>query len=568
MRKSVAILVSVLLVLCLVLPAAAFSTVSVKNITLDKSSVSLKVGQTATIGVKFTPANTTVKTLSYSTGNKNVASVDAKGVIKGVKKGSTVVTVYAGTNKNVMAKVNVTVLSTAVQTVKWYAFGSTQLDQSMVMESLNQDLVKKGNVKLDLQLINRGIYEDKMRLIIAAGEDYDICFTSSWMNKFTENLAREAFLPLDSLLKNYGQGIVSTLPNWLLNFARVNGKQMAIPNYQIEYTQFSVIVQKALADKYNFDTTKVKEMKDFEPFLQKLVEKEPNYFPLKFNQGVFTDPIYEPIGGMYSFCNVAYEDKSLTVRLDFNNPERKQQELFQRDWYKRGFIRKDIFTLRDDTAYMKANKFACILNVTKPGNAALLKASTGVDWYDIPVTKPIMRLDAATGTMEAINVNSKRPEAAMTLLNIVMTDKEIYNKMMWGLAGVHYNKTGPERIELVPNSRYMLGSSSGWEFGNQFNVWKIPGQSDTVWEETMKNNEAAIKSGLMGFTFNPTPVNAEIAQLAAVGKEYDFMYYVVEDYEAMKTAQTAKLKDAGVEKVRAEMQKQINAWAKANGIKK
>ncbi|MGB5989231.1 MAG: Ig-like domain-containing protein, partial [Marinifilaceae bacterium] len=77
-----------------------------ESITIDKTEISLKEGKTQTIVAKILPANTTDKTLVWSTSNKLIATVD-KGVITGVKEGSTIITVSTKNGKTSKIKVNV-----------------------------------------------------------------------------------------------------------------------------------------------------------------------------------------------------------------------------------------------------------------------------------------------------------------------------------------------------------------------------------------------------------------------------------------------------------------------------
>ena len=108
MKKAIAIILSIMLVLAITLPAAAVSTIAVKSIKLSNSKITLKVGQTSNLKVTFTPANTSQKKLTYVTGNKNIATVDANGQITGVHAGTATITVYT-LNKKIFAKCNVTI---------------------------------------------------------------------------------------------------------------------------------------------------------------------------------------------------------------------------------------------------------------------------------------------------------------------------------------------------------------------------------------------------------------------------------------------------------------------------
>lgn len=79
-------------------------TVTVKNptLTLTKSSASISVKKTTTIKAKATPS----KTIKYKSSNTKVATVNSKGVVKGIRKGKATITV---TCNGVSRKFTVTV---------------------------------------------------------------------------------------------------------------------------------------------------------------------------------------------------------------------------------------------------------------------------------------------------------------------------------------------------------------------------------------------------------------------------------------------------------------------------
>ena len=109
MKKSIAILLSLLFVLANALPSAAISTIGVKSITLNTDKVTMKVGQISNLKVAFTPENTTQKNLRYIISNKNVATINSDGQILGVHTGNTIITVYTADNKvNAKCKVFIT----------------------------------------------------------------------------------------------------------------------------------------------------------------------------------------------------------------------------------------------------------------------------------------------------------------------------------------------------------------------------------------------------------------------------------------------------------------------------
>ena len=70
--------------------------VAVESVTLDKSSLELTEGETATIIATVKPDNATNKTVTWSSSNASVASVDANGTVTAVAEGSATITAKAG----------------------------------------------------------------------------------------------------------------------------------------------------------------------------------------------------------------------------------------------------------------------------------------------------------------------------------------------------------------------------------------------------------------------------------------------------------------------------------------
>ena len=173
-------------------------------------------------------------------------------------------------------------------TVKWLVPADSQKDLDMVMEDLNKKLVEKINVKLELETILQSEYADKVQLASSSGEDFDLMFTSNWLNPFTSNVSRGALLPIDDLLNEYGQDIIASMPDWLLDVGKVDGVLYAVPNQQIIATQLAVNVQKEYADKYGLDMTSMKDISELYPFLDQIVANDPDMIPLDVRQEVNT----------------------------------------------------------------------------------------------------------------------------------------------------------------------------------------------------------------------------------------------------------------------------------------
>lgn len=84
----------------------------VEKVTLDVASVSFNVGKTKTLTPKFSPSTADFKTVTWTSSNKKVATVDADGVVKGISAGTVTITATSK-DKNAKATCKVTVLQPA-----------------------------------------------------------------------------------------------------------------------------------------------------------------------------------------------------------------------------------------------------------------------------------------------------------------------------------------------------------------------------------------------------------------------------------------------------------------------
>ncbi|MCP1101231.1 uncharacterized protein YjdB [Aequitasia blattaphilus] len=82
--------------------------VGITGVKLDKTTLSVYRGASATLKGSILPTNTTdSKTLTWSTSNKGVATITSGGVVKGIKAGSATITVKTSNGKTATCKVTV-----------------------------------------------------------------------------------------------------------------------------------------------------------------------------------------------------------------------------------------------------------------------------------------------------------------------------------------------------------------------------------------------------------------------------------------------------------------------------
>lgn len=453
----------------------------------------------------------------------------------------------------------------------WYLDGTPQSDIDSVETEINKILNEKLNATLHLKMVDWGAYDQKMQVVNAAGEEYDLAFTANWANNYYQNVNKGVFIPIDDLLAKHAPTIMETIPKVGWEATKVNGKIYAIPNYQAWTMTNGVIVQKELADKYGIKQDNIKKLDDLAPFLAQVKQNNPDMVPYEnSNSGTFGNNLvyygFDEVAGRNVPGTIKLTDNSLKVVNQFESDEYKSYVTLMNDWYQKGFIRKDAATLKDVQADRKAGKTASKnagnFGPVMGSNYTSIDGASGKSQYDVRLTEPYLLTSSIIATMTGISTTSKNPERAVMLLDLLFKDKQLYNLLAYGIEGKHYKKVDENTIEVIKDSGYTPGFE--WEVGNVLNGYYQKGTEPGTWDATIKMNESSTPSPLLGFNFDPTPVKSEIAQTSTVTAQYVAMLETgSSDPDKILPEFIDKLKKAGSDKIIAEEQKQIDAWKSA-----
>ncbi|WNR45407.1 ABC transporter substrate-binding protein [Paenibacillus roseipurpureus] len=454
--------------------------------------------------------------------------------------------------------------------LSWYypSFGP-QADQQVVEDAVNKITKEKIHATVKLKPVEIGQYTQKMNTIVAANENFDIAWTSNWNFDYFQNTNKGAFQPLDELIGKYAPDVKKSMPDFVWDATKVGGKIYGIPNYQTVTNKEGFIVQKKLVDKYQLDVNSIKKFEDIEPFLAKIKENEPTIIPMgifkngsNFGNVRYSYGLESAQNGAGNFGVIRTNETNLKVYNMYETPEFKQYLNTMRSWNQKGYFIKDAATLTKLPDQDKAKYGVFFHNVLKPGGEAEASKADGTEMITIPLTKPFVTTATITTTLNAVSKTSKNPERAVMLLNLINTDKQLYNTIVYGLEGKHYTKNGEVIKTLGKESGY--NTNADWVFGNVFNGFVLEGKDPNVYVQTKKENESASRLKTNGFAFVSDPVNAEVANISSVTDEYlPGLYTGAVDPDKYLPEFLEKLKRAGSERVIAEVQKQLDAWAAA-----
>jgi putative aldouronate transport system substrate-binding protein len=162
------------------------------------------------------------------------------------------------------------------------------------------------------------------------------------------------------------------------------------------------------------------------------------------------------------------------------------------------------------------------------------------------------------GNFIAVPVISKNKERAIQFINW-LNQKDNYDLLAYGIKGKNWEEAGEGLYKPIKESTYP-GIPFAWGWNSKLDRIDASLSEDVIklnkWQRDSNNFKTDI---LAGFTFDPSPVSNEVAQLSNMNNELfiPLILGVLEPKDGL-----AKFKDkayANVKKIQAEYQKQLDA---------
>lgn len=459
-------------------------------------------------------------------------------------------------------------------TLKLYTIGDEGgMYSNQALEQLNTLLKEKINATLEPLSVSWGDYREKMPLIYASGEAYDLAYTANWIN-YSKEAVKGAFLNINDLMQEYAPLTYKEMSEaGMLDSAMVNGGLYMVPSTKSDYTTHQIMYREDLRKKYN--CPEITDYATLAQYCDAIVANEPDMLPINQSNDTF-------MAWMLAYENdwarpiVAGSNGFLTYKVDdgksvFNIVETPEYEAFvkrQREWYQKGYWSRSV--LSEKTAindqFLSGKSAVTFVNSNGLNDVFSKVDGAGLDWelgyvsFDSGKVEKI----APTNNGMSIGVNSKNPERALMFMELAYQDQEVFNAMYYGIEDVTYKivdgkKTIPEGADPTTLGMRNLG------MGIQNDKFILPNASDRddVLAFLGEFSERSVYPALAGFVVDDSEISAEIAALTNIVDEYKRPLDLgTVDPEKALPELKQKLKEAGIEKVQEELNKQIDAyWA-------
>ncbi len=448
-----------------------------------------------------------------------------------------------------------------VEKIKVYVPTSGKTDDiETVMEAVNEITIPEIGVEVEFKPYEFGQWFQQYSLFLSGTEDVDILANyGGYLNAVSQGAAYD----LTDLIQEYGQDIIEMEGDYLKS-GEINGTQYAIPIYAGYSWTMGIIYRKDVVEELGLTdkVAAVKSLEDWGAILEEVKNVKPEMTPFVTINGSqapnFKYGLWDDLGNYYGV--LMNPGTSSEVTDLFETEEYAELCGIMNDWYKKGYTDKDIQTQTDAFQVLTKNDAAFSTVGQGDFNTAYYQSTTcGKDIGVILLGDSIAR--TYNNVTYTVMSNTEHPEACMKFMNLWFSNKEVGSLISYGIEGVHY------QLDDNGMGSYIDGqdaSSCTYHMGASISninriLWAT--ENPEYPELLVESNTNATKSVGLGFSFDTTNVTNEITELDNVCSKYQIgLESGALDPETYLPEFIAALKDAGIDTVIAEKQKQLDAF--------
>ncbi|NIK66588.1 MULTISPECIES: extracellular solute-binding protein [unclassified Paenibacillus] len=457
-------------------------------------------------------------------------------------------------------------------TLKFYFGGDKKAATDEVWSKVSEYVKSKGlNVKFDINFIPFGDFKDKMLVMAASGDKWDMNFDGDWLS-YKQMAAKGSYMTLNDLLPEYAPNLYKKYQEQgTLGAATVNGNIVGLP-WTMKMNERKFIAWRSdLTEKAGIDVPEgsIKTIEDLDKLLRDMKKAYPNE---KINR---TTPL-----SMYMVRDEWVDLNFHGLGFYLNDPTVKVQPVEQqpfyleasklvKTWYDENLINRDAMIDKTDGA-------------AEWRNGKMLVTLTSHEWVNANpgFSDPTYKLESsvlypdkkfvnrtALANVVAINRNSKNADRVLRFLDMIETDKTLYDLVQYGIEGKTYVLNGdtaeyPEGMDTT-TSNYM-------EWGGQWAFWKPQFMRPTMtygpgfWENEAKfaSEPNNVNSPIDGLFLAEDTMKNEVAKRDAASDELSrpIEFGVVKDVDKAVNDYIEAQKKNGLDTIITETQKQIDAF--------
>ena len=443
--------------------------------------------------------------------------------------------------------------------------GVEPTDLGMVEDALNEITTKKIGVEVEFKPVSVFEVPSQCPMWIGAGETIDLmCVPFTGLRPYIDMNMIE---PLDQWLPENAPDLVQMDADGEPVYDTTSSEAvygiMTIPNPSGNGGGYLIETEALKNAGFDYENGDKITLDDLDVIFEKLKELYPDSYPAGLMGATPRSSmtcIADPLGATAASGVVMGYDSTEVVNY-FATEEYKNFLEHTRDWYEKGYVLQDAATTDVSlTDYMKNGMFLGYFDEGSEFLRLSACGSYGKEMTRLLINDPHMvAISAASNAYWTVPVTAEEPEAALRLLNLFNTDKEVVNLMSWGIEGVHYEFLDKEAGIIKRTENFTNYIALGL-YGNQqytYYVGESSAEADAAWNETAKAN----KTKGYGFCYDTTAMTNQLTAVEAVITEYQAALETGSaDLEKTYPEFIEKLEANGINDIIADKQAQFDAW--------
>ena len=452
-------------------------------------------------------------------------------------------------------------------TLRWvtYSPSGASMDAKEVIEAANEISREKLGIEVELEFQP----SDKMNLMMASGEYYDMVFTSSWLNYFDRNAEDGLYYDITDLVQEETPALYESIGKYW-ECAKIGGRIMGVP---ILKDMGAEEMFRLNADY--FETRKGMEipermdgLESVEPFLKAYKEDYPNKYPVAMDKGGipgFLNFLERIAGGVIV---IPYEQDTpvpQAMAIWDCEPLMNRYRTLHR-WYEAGYIHPDAATIDSTDADLSIPvRFGVAwkgyMGYSNPAQWGFqVKTST----YEGPFLSRQSEQGAMFGICAACT--KERATECLKYIELLSTDRKFRDILAYGIEGKHFNylENGTvlqtqAGIDRYPANLYTTGSVVNASVSSVSpEVLSDPDQWKKVFEEYETDG---IYSQTKGFYYDTTRKESIITSLQAIYSDYSTELRTgTSDPDVVIPKMRKRMEAAGFDELLEDVQSQLNEW--------
>lgn len=467
-----------------------------------------------------------------------------------------------------------------------YLLGAAPAGMDLVVEELNKKMEKDINTTIEFRYISWGDLSAKYPLVLAGGDDVDFIYTANWAF-YAQEATKGAFHEItEADMEAYMPRHYENVDPAAFDQARINGKMYMVTTSSPDKKIGVAVIRGDLRKKYGLDP--ITKFSEIEPYLKAIKDNEPNMIPMFLDSSF---DIMNPFGSLVTENSKGYRDllgvtgsgSGVFWSIEDANPqlqtifEGESKELHiqagktMQSWYKAGYLNQDAFAnkVRSKDSFIQGKSAVGFGN--SQDIQSVLAAGAKNNW-DIEVIPLLNKnghylADPYINNGVAIAASSKNKERTMLAIDLMLEEESYNNLVYFGVEDVNYVvKDGkialPDGVTAETNT-YPPDAAGFW-FTNKNQHLPLASWDDAyiALRNEIRNGDTLVDHPLSGFAPKTEEIQTEVANLNQTIVQYlqPIALGMVKDVEESFENFEKKLKAAGIEKVRENLQGQMDAY--------